>query len=75
MKSVLTFQQIRERYAGEWLLIKDPQLDDGLAVVAGEVLAHSASRDEVYRQLARAQGQRVSLEYAGKIPSDLAVAL
>jgi len=75
MSVVLTFQEIRSRYPGEWLLIGEPALDSSFHLISGEVLAHSPSRDEIYRQLMHVRGKRVSIEYAGTVPHDLAVAL
>ncbi len=75
MNAVLTFQQIKKRYPGEWLLIGEPELDASLKVVAGQVLAHSSSRDEIYRQLIKAKGKSVSIEHSGPVPRDLAVVL
>jgi hypothetical protein len=75
MKAVLTFQEMKAKYPGEWLLIGDPELDASLHAKSGKVLAHSRSRDEVYGELTRVRGKRVSVEYAGEIPADLAVAL
>jgi len=75
MKAGLTFQEMKAKYPGEWLLIGDPELDPSFHAKSGKVLAHSRSRDEIYRQLARVPGKRVSVEYAGQVPADLAVAL
>ena len=62
-------------YAGEWVLLGDPETDSDLNVIAGRVLAHSASREEVYRQLMLVEGNSVAIEYAGPLPADLAVVL
>ena len=75
MKAVLTFQEMKTKYPGEWLLIGDPEVDASLHAKSGKVLAHSRSRDEIYRKLAHVAGKRVSIEYVGEIPTDLAVAL
>ena len=75
MKTALTVEQIKNSYPGEWLLVGEPELDSCLNLVAGHVLAHSPSREEIYRQLLQVKGRRVSIEYTGKVPADLAVAL
>jgi hypothetical protein len=75
MNAALTFQQIKDRYPGEWVLVGEPEVDASLNLVSGEVLAHSPSREEIYRQLLHVKGKRISIEYTGKVPADLAVAL
>lgn len=75
MKAALTFQEMKSQYPGEWLLVGEARLNPSLEVISGDVLAHSPSRDEIYRQLAHVRGKRVSIEYAGIVPADLAVAL
>ena len=75
MNAMLTFQEIKKRYPGEWLLVGEPELDSSLKLIAGEVLAHSPSRDDIYRQLVKARGKSVSIEHTGPVPPDLAVVL
>jgi hypothetical protein len=55
--------------------VGEPEVDASLNLVSGEVLAHSPSREEIYRQLLHVKGKRISIEYTGKVPADLAVAL
>ena len=46
MAEILTFDQIKTRYDGEWVLIGDPVTDDSLSVRPGEVLWHSKDREK-----------------------------
>lgn len=41
---------MKERFEGEWVLVGDPEMDEGLNVTGGEVLWHSKDRDELYRK-------------------------
>ncbi|MBI4657412.1 MAG: hypothetical protein HY735_00960 [Verrucomicrobia bacterium] len=75
MKPILTAQNMRRLFPGEWLLIRDPKLDQDLNLIAGRVIAHSANRDDVYRRLLKASGKSLSIEYTGELPTDHAVAL
>jgi hypothetical protein len=75
MSEILSLEEIKDRYSGEWLLISYTELDDQMNVVSGQVLAHSTDRDEIYRQLLSTKGKSVAVEYAGAIPEDLAVVL
>jgi len=67
--------EIREQYAGEWVLIEYEELDEDLNVVRGKVLAHSTNRDIIYQELLKLSGKKVAIEYLGKIPTDLSIIL
>ena len=75
MNEMMSLQEMRERYHGQWVLVGYEELDDDLNVLRGHVLAHSPSKDEVYRQLLNMRGKKVSVEYMGEIPEDLVVVL
>lgn len=76
MPEVLTISEIRERFDSEWLLIKDPQTDDMLKVLSGDVIAHSPNRDEVYREANKLKkGGRFAILYTGRVPDDVAIIL
>lgn len=65
--------EIAEEYKDEWVLIEYSELDEQLRVQEGTVLAHSPSKDEIYRLLAQTKGRQVAVEYTGEFPKDLAV--
>ncbi len=71
----MKMEEIRKRYGGEWVLIEYTTLDEQLRVCEGEVIAHSANKDEIYRQLLNTRGKDVAIEYLGQVPEDLAVML
>lgn len=75
MSEILSFEEMQQRYAGEWLLIAYTELDDEMNVIRGEVLAHSPNRDDIYVAISSRDGQSVAIEYVGTIPEDLAVIL
>lgn len=52
MSEILTFEQIKARYAPDWVLMGDIQTDEDASLVSGRVLFHGADRDEVYNKLA-----------------------
>ena len=72
---ILTIEEMRYRYDGEWLLIAYKELDQQLKVLSGEVLAHSIDRDEVYAALPLGRGKDIAIECFAKIPEDLAFIL
>jgi hypothetical protein len=44
---VLAIRQIEARYPSQWILVKDPLVDNDLRVIKGKVVSHSKDRDEV----------------------------
>ena len=72
-QNILSLQEIYQFYPNQWVLILNPELDEELNVIQGQVLAHSANRDEIYNQLFLRQGQPVAIEYTGTIPDDIVV--
>jgi hypothetical protein len=69
----MTWEEIRKRYAREWVLIEYQQLDERLNVVEGDVVAHSPEKEEIYRHLLQTKGKNITVEYTGEFPQDLAV--
>ena len=41
--------ELESRYDGEWVALRDPQLDDHDEVIGGTVIAHGLDADEVAR--------------------------
>jgi hypothetical protein len=72
---ILTLEQIRQRYDGEWFLIAYTDIDDDLRPIRGEVLAYSRDRDEVYRAVSDDRGRDLAIECFVKTPEDLVFVL
>jgi len=75
MDKEMTMEEIESQFDSEWVLIEDPQTDEGLKVLGGRVLHHSKDRDEVYRKAVSLRPKRSALIYTGEIPEDTAVVL
>jgi hypothetical protein len=75
MNEVLSLSEIKGRYDSEWVLVADPQTDDGLNIKQGTVLWHSKDRDEVYRKAREIHPRHCAILYTGKLPDDVAVVL
>ncbi len=71
----MTMEEIKKKFRGEWVLIEYTQLDDNLAVLHGEVVAHSLDKDFIYREQLHYTGKQLAIEYLGEIPKDWAVML
>ena len=72
---VVTIQEIESQFDGEWVLVEDPQTNDLLEVVSGNVVHHSKDRDEVYRTAVALKPKRCAVLYTGEIPDNTAVLL
>lgn len=75
MSEVLTVAQMQTQYDSEWVLIEDPQTDEGLQVKSGRVAWHSKDRDEVYRKATETRPKRFAILYTGKMPEGTAIVL
>jgi len=73
VERVVDFEEMIEKFRGEWLLVEYEDLDGELKVKWGKVLFHSPYKSEVYKQLMEMRGGNIAIEYAGDIPKDLAV--
>ncbi len=72
---IMSLEEIFSLYPDEWVLIVNPELDEELNVIIGEVLAHAAEQDEVYSKLSLRNGKSVAIEYTASIPDHIAVML
>jgi hypothetical protein len=50
MDEILAIDEIKARYAPDWVLIGEPEIDEFQHLEAGKVLFHSSDREEVYRK-------------------------
>jgi hypothetical protein len=72
---VLTFDEIKKRYAPEWVLIGNPQTDGYEQVLAGTVLFHSPNREEVYQKSIELDLDRCAFRFLGTFPEDMVFVL
>ncbi len=75
MSKLMTFEEMKHHYQGEWLLIAYKDLDEQMQVIEGEVLAHSPNQSDIYEVLASIPEQPLAIEYVGQIPEDVAFIL
>jgi hypothetical protein len=75
MDEVLTIDEIKARYAPDWVLIGEPETDEHLEVRAGKVLFHGPDGDEVCRKAAEYPPGRYALQFLGEFPEDLVLVL
>jgi hypothetical protein len=75
MNDVLTIDEIRDRYAPEWVLIGEPQTDEFQHLRAGKVLYHSPDREAVYQKAVELQLGNFAFRYLDELPEDMAFIL
>jgi hypothetical protein len=75
MGEMLTMDEIKARYAPDWVLIGEPQMDEHQRLRAGKVLFHSADREEVYRKAIDLRPGHFAFRYLGDLPDDMAFVL
>lgn len=75
MLPTMTFEEIKQNYDGQWVLIAYTETDEDLKVVKGQVIAHSANKEDIYQALESNGDQPLAIEYMGQIPEDLAFIL
>ena len=72
MNEVLTLAEIHQRFPSEWVLLSDPQTDEQMEVLGGEVIYHSKDRDEVDRKALEVPIPRhIAVLFTGPIPEDM----
>lgn len=75
MTEILTIEELREKFADEWVLLEDPKTSDALEVESGRLLCHSKDRDEVYRKALELKPKHSAVLYTGEFPESLVVVL
>ena len=75
MDEIMTYDQIKVRYAPDWVLIGDLVTDDNLEVLSGRVLFHGPDHDEVCRKVQEFKPGRFAVEYLGTYPEGVELIL
>jgi hypothetical protein len=61
----MTFEEIKRQHPNEWVLIEFTELDEDLKVVEGTVVAHSPSKEVIYKTLLELENERIAIEFTG----------
>ncbi|MDI6735595.1 MAG: hypothetical protein QME42_05300 [bacterium] len=75
MNETISFLEIQERFNSEWILLSDPETENGLEVKNGKLLWHSRDRDEVYRKAREFKPKHSAILYTGRLPQDAVIVL
>jgi hypothetical protein len=71
MDEMLSIEEMKARYAPDWVLIGEPQTDEMQRLLAGKVLFHSPDRDAVYDKVTEYPPGRYAFRFLGEIPEDM----
>jgi len=71
----MRWEEIKDTFKDQWVLVRVDKVDESLNVVEGEVLAHFKDKDEVYKKLLQIRPNEFLIEYTGVIPEHLAVVM
>ena len=66
-----TVFQIRTQYPNQWVLVVNPELDDNLEIIRGEVIANCPNKEESYQQLHLSKDRSSAIEYTGTYDDNL----
>ncbi len=69
---LLTTEQMKTHYPGQWLLVTEYELDGATSLRKGRVAAHSKDRDEIHRTLKQHTGN-LCIHFTGRVPQDTVV--
>jgi hypothetical protein len=75
MNEFLTMDEIKVRYAPDWVLIAEPELDDKLEVHGGRVVFHSADGDACWYKARELNLDRVAVRFLGEYPDPMVLGL
>ena len=68
---VLTLEEMKTRYAPDWVLIVELEVAPSLEILSGRVVFRSPSRDEVYRKAIELRPSYFACRHLGEWPSDM----
>ena len=69
MDEILTYEEMKSRFDGEFVLVEDPVTDEQLNILRGKVIAHSREKSEVTRILLERRPRHTANLYFGPIPT------
>jgi len=75
MSDLQTIEQIQSEFPSEWVLIEEPQTDEGTRLQGGRVVFHSINRDEVHRKAVELRLPHFAVRFLGSMPENTALVL
>ena len=69
--TILSLKEIREQYPNQWVLVVNPELDNNLEIIRGEVIANCPTKEELYQKLHLSKDRSSAIEYTGTYDDNL----
>jgi len=71
MDKRMTIADIESRFPDEWVLVQDPETNERLEILSGQVVCHSSNREDIDRaMLARKPPRRFAIVFTRSVPDD-----
>jgi hypothetical protein len=68
-------EEIKARYAPDWVVIAEPQTNDQLEVLRGKVVFHGPDPDELLRKARESKLDRIAIRYLGEYPEHMVLGI
>ena len=75
MDKVMSWQEIKEAFDGEWVLIEDPEYTRSREFVRGKVIFHSKDRAELGAKMEELPRMHHAIKHIGGLPEGLEMIL
>ena len=75
MDKVMSWEEIKETFDGEWVLIEDPEYTRSREFVRGKVIFHSKERAELGAKMVELPRMHHAIRYIGGLPEGLEMIL
>ena len=75
MGAVMTYAEMEQLFASEWVLIESPETTPMLEVIRGRVLWHCKDHDEIYRKALELRPSDCAILYTGRIRGEFCLNL
>ncbi len=75
MDETLTMDEIKVRYAPDWVLIDEPETDEMQRLLRGRVVFHGSDSDECWDKARELKLERAAVRYLGEPPEHVVFGL
>ena len=75
MSQMMTMAEMKNRFDSEWVLVGDPEFNEQMELVRGQVLFHSRDKEEVYRKDREIHPRSAAYVYTGPPPENVLINL
>ena len=70
----MTYEEIKQKYPDEWVLLEDIEEDDSLNIISGIVVAHGPRRSDISKYMTKRPGN-YGIRFTGEMKGIFALDL